>query len=389
MRRPLFVLALVVAAALGAALGWASRAPSGPERPREAGPAVGAAESPAADGELAARKMRLVKERTDLTAGAGAPPLERVAPRTIDEYMEFLSKLILRKATSDTWPRWIERFEAFLAADPRALTAFLAMVSGEDGRRSFALTVLKEMSHDFLCRPEVSGFVRTLAQDPSAQALDRALAIGLAAGCWEPDDPAAWATLANLAQFDKEELVRQVALGRLQSRFEDDPRTKRLLADSWWREADPRARAGKLLSMLPSLDPSERAETIARALREDRSKEVKIAAAGQVFQDLLAPDRPMSPEQRRATTDVALAELTPHADLELRRVLVMSALAAGDEAQLRAVAEYLATREPDAKLKAWGEATAKRLLDAGASRDEEFLRSLWGSLRDLADPEKE
>lgn len=385
MKGPAFVLALVVAAALGGALGWASRAPSGPERAREADPAVGSVEAPAADAELTARKARLEKERRDLVGVGDVTAVERVAPATLDEHLEFLSKLILRKATSSAWPRSIDRFEKALAANPSMLAEFLSTLSKPGDQRSFALTVLKEMSHDFLIRPEVSAFVRRLAEDESAQALDRALAIGLAAGCWEAEDPAAWATLAHLAQFDKEELVRQVALSRLQRGFEGDPRTKRLLAESWWREPDPQARAGKLLSMLPTLDPAERAETIVRALREDRSKEVKVAAASQVFQDLLAPDRPMTPEQRRSATDAALAELTPHAEPDLRRVLVMSALAAGNETQLRTLADYLATREPDPKLKAWGASTVRKLLDAGSSRDEEFLRSLWDSLRQGGD----
>lgn len=383
-----FVLALVVAAALGGALGWGSRGASAPDRAREGGAAVSSREAPPEARALAERKAALERDRSALAAGAGSGVASidaRVAPRTLAEHLEFLSKLILRKATSSAWPRSIERFEAALAAGPSMLAEFLSTLAKPGDQRSFALTVLKELSHNFLCRPEVSAFVRSLAQDESAQALDRALAIGLAAGCWEAEDPAAWAALAHLAQFDKEELVRQAALGRLQSAFEDDPRTKRLLAESWWREAEPQARAGKLLSMLPSIDPAERAETIARALREDRAAEVKIAAASQLFQDLLAPDRPMTPAQRRTTTDAALAELTPHADLGLRRVLVMSALAAGDDAQIRSLADYLATREPDAKLKSWGESTVQKLLEAGSSRDEEFLRSLWDSFKPEGD----
>lgn len=382
MRGTPFVLGLALAAVLGGALGWATRGGPVLERPRDPVPAQVKQEPAEEMIRLRERKLALECERASLKGAAARGPTEdrRVAPKTLIEHLEFLSKVLPRKTTSTAWSRSIERFEAALVADRAMRAEFLKTLSTPGEHRSLALTLLGELSHDFLCRPEFSDFVRALARDASAQATDRVLALRLAAGCWEPDDPSAWATLADLAQFDREKLVRQAALSKLQLAFGDDPRTRRLLSEAWWREPDPAARAAKLLSTLPTLDPAERAKTIARVLREDRASEVKRAAASQIFQDLLAPERPMTPDLRRAAIDAALGELTPHADRDLRQALLMSVLAAGDEAQLRRAADYLAAQEPDAKLKSWGESTVKKLLAPGASRDEEFLRSLWKAL---------
>lgn len=364
----------VLAVVAGGAAGWAWRlgeeraAAPVPRRPEEL-------TSPLLDRQraLRAEAERLRAEHADSSDEA---PDSRVAPRTLDEYIEIVARL----ARGDLRARWVRRFEEALARDALLCRQFLAAIEAAGDRRRLLLAILAEFSPEFLARPEIARIAMAIARDESADEADRTAVLGLPLPCWRD-----YEVIAGLAQFARSGRVREAATAILTETFAGDARAKRLLEERWWREADPTSRATTLASTLASLDGAAQAELIARASSGDPSTEIRQVAAAQVLADVLGgSERPMSAAQRAACCGALMASLSPAQPIEARRPVVVAVLAAGSPAQVETLLAYLERQETDAELRGWAVEAARRVRDAGGERDEEVLGRLLRELESLA-----